>query len=280
MAVFAEFFEHQNFGGRREQFTLSNSWRYWWIKFGSGLANEVTSLRANASSGFNGNVYGFTSRDFLGKYAALNMAEGWTCWWSNVGGLNDDIESALLINRNKLEVVMALKDQIAPDFAAEFDAQAKGQKVHRRGDPRVYAVYFPSFDPGATFVRIEQDLTVELDCWWDYEAQVRFDIRLGLTGNQVNAWVAWTHTWVESGVFSGQISSQLHPKMVAAAGNLNQKLADKLALLNFGIALAGYQLGQVYLLPGRQAAFPPPSSRFGHQGTATEDCCVAISRTR
>jgi hypothetical protein len=237
-------------------------------------------MRANASGGFNANVYGFTNNDFLGGYAALNMAEGWTCWWSNVGGLNDDIESALLINRNKLEVVMALRDQIAPDFADQFDAEAAGQQVHRRGDPRVYAVFFPSFAPNSTFVRIEQDLTVELDCWWDYDARVRFDIQMGLNGNEVVAWVAWVHTWVEGGVFSGQISGKLHPKMVAAAGTLNEKLGDKLALVNLGIALKGYRLGQLYLLPGRQPPFPPPSSNFGHQGDAKEDCCVVLTRTR
>ena len=279
MACFAEFFEHQNFAGYREQFTLTNSWRYWWIKFGGGLSNKITSLRANAYAGFDANVYGFTNGDFLGRYAALNMAEGWTCWWNNVGGLNDDIESALLINRNKLELVMALRDQIAPDFAAQFDAEAAGQKVSRRGDPRVYAVFFPSFDSNATFVRIEQDLTVQLDNWWDYDAQVRFDIAMGLSGNMVNAHVAWVHTWVEGGIFSGSISGNLHPKMVAAAGTLNAKLTDKLALLNLGIALAGYRLGQLYLVPGRKPLFPPPSSNFGHQGNATEDCCVVLTRT-
>ncbi len=122
MAVYAEFFKHANFSGYSESFTLGNSSRYWWIKFGSKLRNEITSMRANAYSGFDGNVYGFTGNDFLGDYASLNMSEGWTCWWSNVGSkLNDDIESALLINRNKSEFAVELKDQIAGVFKSKLD---------------------------------------------------------------------------------------------------------------------------------------------------------------
>ena len=101
MAVFCEFFEHSNFAGDSVSYIADNNWRYHWVKFGSALGNEITSLRANAYSGTGGNVYGFSERDFLGSFASLNMAQGWTCWWSNVGGaMNDDIESALLVNRN------------------------------------------------------------------------------------------------------------------------------------------------------------------------------------
>ena len=42
--------------------------------------------------------------------------------------------------------------------------------------------------------------------------------------------------------------------------------------------ILGYQLDQLYLLPGRQPPFPPPSSNFGQQGDATEDCCVVLTR--
>lgn len=278
MACFAEFFEDVNFSGYSEQFTLTDNWRYWWIKFDSQLAHNVSSFRANAFAGTNAHAYGFSTNDFLGNYAALNMSEGWTCWWSSLGGMNDQIQSALLINRNKLELSMAVRDQIAPDFATEFDIQARGQNVSRRGDPRVYAVFFPSYDPDKIFVRIEQDLTVHVRCWSDYDAQVHFDVSFNLANNVVSAFTAWVYTWVESGIFSGQIDGQLHPKMVAAAGTLNQKLFDKLALLNLGIALEGYKLGSIYLLPGRLPLLPPPSSNFGHMGNATEDCVVVLTR--
>jgi hypothetical protein len=176
MAIFAEFFKHAGFGGHTESYTLSNSWRYYWIKFGSALRNEITSLRANAYAGFHGNVYGFTNRDFLGDYAALNMSEGWTCWWSNVGGaMNDDIESALLINRNRNELALSLRDQIVAPFVDAFDEETAGTQVSRRGNPRVYSVFWPSFSPNRKFVRIEQDLRVALDWWPDYDARVRFE---------------------------------------------------------------------------------------------------------
>ncbi len=41
MAVYSEFFKHSNFGGNSESFLLNNNWRYYWIKFGSALGDEI-----------------------------------------------------------------------------------------------------------------------------------------------------------------------------------------------------------------------------------------------
>ncbi len=279
MAVYSEFFKHSNFGGNSESFLLDNNWRYYWIKFGSALGDEITSLRANAYGGFSGNVYGFTERDFLGRFASLNMAEGWTCWWSNVGGaMNDDIESALLINRSPSELRIELADQISDPFIEGLDAEIQDTQVSRRGDPNIYSVFWPSYDSSRKFVRIEQDLRVAIDWWPDYDAQVKYDIYLYLDGNgAVNGYVAWTHSWVEGGIFSGDILDELHPKLVSGAATLTQQLQDQLALINLLAALAGYSFTSLYLLPGNEPAMPPPSSNFGRIGNAKENATLVLS---
>ena len=269
MAVYAQFYEHSNFGGAMESFTLNDNWRYWWIKFGSTLDNEISSLRANAFDGFNGNVYGLTESNFLGNYASLNMREGWTSWWNFVGGsLNDDIESALLINRNKDELVIGLKDQIAETFTSGFDKAVEGTQVSRTGEPRIYSTFWPGYDPTKTFVSIEQNLNVALDWWPDYDAQVRYDIYLYLDGGgHVQGYVAWVYVWVEGGVFSGDIFNSLQPQLVSGASTLTAQIQKKLA------ALTAFSFRGLYLLPG-----PPPSSSFGDEGDARSDSTLALVR--
>ncbi|MAG97595.1 MAG: hypothetical protein QF797_12960 [Alphaproteobacteria bacterium] len=279
MAVFCEFFEHSNFAGDSVSYIADNDWRYHWVKFGSDLGNEITSLRANAYSGTGGNVYGFSERDFLGSFASLNMAQGWTCWWSNVGGaMNDDIESALLVNRNSNELRIGMAEQITDPFIEGLDEEIEDTQVSRQGNPRIYSVFWPSYDPTRKFVRIEQDLRVELDWWFDYDAQVQYDIYLFLDDNgAVNGNVAATNCWVEGGIFSGGILDDLCPRLEAGAETLTEQLQDQLAVVNFLAALGGYNFTRLYLLPGSDPVMPPPSTNFGRIGNATEDSTLVLA---
>lgn len=274
MAIYAEFFRHANFGGYTESFTLENNWRYRWIKFGSQLGNEISSMRSNAYGGTHGNVYGFTGKDFLGSYASLNMSEGWTCWWSNVGGqLNDDIESAIMVNRNKSELVIELEALISGPFKTQFDEEISGTPVSRRGEPKIYSVFWPSFDSTKKFVRLEQNLRVEKSWWPDYDARVRYDIYLYRTSSGgIGGYVNWTHTWVEGGIFSNDILDELHPQLVNGGSVLTQEFQSQLVLLSL---LSG-SIQALYLLPGREPPMPPPSSNFGHTGNAKENSTLVL----
>jgi hypothetical protein len=208
MSVHTDFYIDINFGGDVDSFSLNNDWRYWWVVFGSKFGNNISSFRSTAYGGTDGNTFAFTGNNFLGTYLSLNMQEGWTSWWSYVGDdLNDKIESAILVNRNKNEFVTGLKDQIAGDFASGMDAQLKGTQVSRRGAPRIYTTFWPGYDPQKTFVSIEQDLHVSLDWWPDYDAQVRYDIYLYLDGNGVvQGYVARSMSG-SKGVYFPEISS-------------------------------------------------------------------------
>lgn len=276
MTVFGEFFEHSNFGGNAYSAELTNNWRYWWVKFGGNLKNKVSSMRARAYGGRSGNAYGFTRNDFLGNMATLNMNEGWTCWWNSMGGINDDIESGLLVNRSANETELNMNDLLGAAFADAFDAATAGTKVSRSGNPKIYSVFWPSWDSGRKFVRIEQNMNVEIDWWPDYDAQVQYDIYFYTANGQVHAYVARTSTWVEGGVFSGSINDELHPQMVSGADDLDAELENGLGLLNLLGAFAGGFTG-VYLLPGNPPNMPPPSSNFGRMGSAYENSTVVLT---
>lgn len=278
MATDCTFYKHQNFGGDNRSYSLSNSWRYRWIKFGSPLKNEITSFRANAYSGRAANVYGFTGNNYLGDFASLNMASGWSCWWSNVGGqMNDDIESALMINRSNDEFIIGMTDTIADAFRDQLQAALAGEDASPRGNPRIYATFWPSYDPNRKFVTIEQDLRINVPWWPDYDARMRYDIYFYLhSPTEVRAYVAWGHTWVEGGVFSGKINDQLHPQVMAGASDVNDALAQQLPLLSL-VALFRGPFRTLYLLPGREPQMPPPSANFGRIGNAKEDCCLVLT---
>lgn len=270
MAVLSQFYKHSNLGTPMEAFTLQSGWRYQWLVFGSTLSDEISSLRATAYGGNGGNVYGFTENHFLGNYASLNMRDGWTSWWSYVGGaLNDDIESAIIVNRNNSgETPIEVGTLVKQDFITKMDQAVAGTAVSRKGDPRIYSLFWPGHDPSKIFISIEQDLNVAVDWWPDYDAQVRYDIYpyLSSTG-RISAYVAWVYVWVEGGIFSGRIYDRLQPKLVAGASALNDAIRAKLGLL------ADIRFRDVYLLPG-----PPPTSNFGDISNAKNGSTLVLVR--
>lgn len=270
MSVLSQFYKHSNFGAPVEAFTLQNAWRYQWIVFGSTLGDEISSMRATAYGGSGGNVYGFTEKNFLGNYAALNMRDGWTSWWSYVGGsLNDDIESAIVVTRNDSgETPIDVGPLIKNDFISQFDAAVAGTQVSRTGDPRIYSLFWPGHDPSKIFISIEQNLNVAVDWWPDYDAQVRYDIYPYLTpSGRIDAYVAWVYVWVEGGVFSGSIYDRLQPRLVAGAAQLTNAVRAKLALF------ADFRFRDLYLLPG-----PMPSSNFGDISNAKNGSTLVLVR--
>lgn len=267
MAVFSEFFKHRDFNGNLETFTLNNNYRYWWIKFGSTLRNEISSLRAHAYGGLKGNLYAMSENNFSGKYVSLNMQAGWTSRWNYIGdSFNDDIESALLINRSPREMEIELKDLIVPDFLEGFDAETRGTPVTRKGDPKVFTTFWPGFAPDRNFVSIEQDLNVEVDWWPDYSAQVRYDIYLYLNSSG-NVWgySYYPYVWVEGGIFSKKIFNELYPKLKNGAHTLTEKIQAKLSLLSFR------RFRGLYLLPAGK-----PSANFGDRGHTKDNSTLVL----
>ena len=269
MTIVSEFYKDAHVGPPGETYTLPNGWRYQWVVFGSVLENEISSLRASAYDGTPGNVYAFADHGWLGNYVSLNMQAGYISWWDYVGdSINDDIETALIVERDPAnETVLSLGPLIAPQFASQFDAQAAGTEVSRVGDPKIYTTYWPGYDPSEIFVSIEQDLHIDVPDWFDYSAQVRYDVKLYRTdAGGIDGYVAWVYTWVEGGIISGTIFDRLEPRMVAGAATLTSALRAQLA------AFGGLNLADLYLLPST-----PPTSAAGDRGNAKDGSSLVLA---
>jgi hypothetical protein len=293
MTVTATLFEHQDFGGTSNTFTTFGNERYRGVRLGS-LANEVTSLRATSTNGKDGNAYGFTGRDFDGRFACLNVPEGWSCWYSNVGSLNDDIESTLLVSRDKEEASLDAVFWIAGAFSTQLDAMLAGRPVRRDGDPIITGLFFPAHDPGRVFLRIKQNLVVSVDVGGeaeifgvqvlpsdliidDYHSSISYDIFLDLASiTRMRAEVHWVSTWVEGGLFTGEVLDQLHAQAMDAVGTLNGALSALGDLTNAISIIRRKFFGQPYVLPGWLPQMPPPNSNFGRLGDSTEGATIML----
>lgn len=293
MTVTASFFEHKDFGGVSSMFTVASGSRYRGVRL-SRLRNEVTSLRATASGGRDGNVYGFTNRDFAGRFACLNVPDGWTSWYSNVGSLNDDIESALLVNRDKEEAYLDAVFWLSNAFAAQVDSMLAGRPVTREGEPVISSNFFPDYDPTRFFLRIRQNLLVKVDVGAeaeifgiqvlpsdviidDYHSHIAYDIAIDLESiTRISAQVAWVTTWVEGGLFTDQVFDQLHTAAMDGVDPLNQALRALGDLSNAISLIRRRRFGQPYLLPGQTPQMPPPNSNFGRIGDSNEGATIVL----
>jgi hypothetical protein len=278
MTVVSEFFEHIDFGGQSSRFVTPTDWRWQWVTFGP-LRNKVSSFRVNVATGRKANVYAFTNNNFTGNFASLNVNTGGTSWWGRVGGLNDDIESALIIRRDEREIVTPLNTLLVPDFRTRFDAMAAGTEVRRNGDPIVFGLYNAPNDANGMLVRIHQNMTVVLKCWSDYWAWAAYDLKFRMVGGRLDGWCYSATTTVEGGVHSKAIFDKLRPRVVEGMAKITAELRAKIATINQAVSGAGIRLSDVYVHPGRQPQFPPPDSNFGRLGNSGEDCCLVLVRS-
>lgn len=292
MTVTTTLFEHQDFGGSANTFSLGSP-RYSGVRL-DGLANQVTSLRASAANGKDGNVYAFTNRDFDGHFACLNAPDGWTCWFSNVGPLNDDIESTLLVNRDKEEAPIDAVFWLQNAFATQLDAMLAGRPVRRDGDPILSAVFFPAYDPGRVFLRIKQNLVVEVDVGGhaeifgvqvlpsdviidDYHSSIAYDIFFDLASiTRMRAEVHWVTTWVESGLFTNDVFDELESQAMDGVGALNQALTALSDLSEVIATIRRRYFAQPYVLPGAMPSMPPPNSNFGTIGDSNDGATIVL----
>jgi hypothetical protein len=262
MTINAEFYKHPNLGAPVENF-FNSGWRYLWVKFGSTLRNEISSLRATAFDN-SGHVFGFMNSDFTGGVRSLNMRAGWISWWNSIGGDNDDIESAFLVNRGSSEWVQSAKALLFDTVKNQFAEAVKGSQARTKGDPQIYATFWPGYDSTKKFLSVHQDLTIELDWWPDYDASVTYDIYLYLdAGGHLRGYVAWVSDWVEGGIFSGDIYDELHPQLMAGASTFNDELNKQLALLE------SFTFRSLYYLPGGVPDMDQFGQAFGQKDDAT-----------
>ena len=269
MSVMATLWEHRDFQGFSKT-SNSGNFRYFWNRWGA--TNDVFSSMRAWSLGHRGNAYAFEHINFDGRFAALNVGGAFTSsWWSYFGdSFNDKVSSSLIVAREPQanEIEVPLRQQVASRFRALFDAQTAGTKLSRRGDPRVYGTFFPGYDISKVFATIDQDLTVQLDNWPDYDANVKYDIEFFLVNGRLRGVCQWSHVWVESGIFSGAVHDRIAPGLHGAKGQLTAAIQAQLDL--FGSRVFRF----VYLLPGPI----PDMNQFGFFANHTDDVILVVVR--
>lgn len=294
MSVTSTLWEHSNFAGASST-SDSGSFRYFWNKYGAAQNDIFSSMRAWAA-GNRGNVYAFEHINFDGAFASLNVGGKYSsAWWSYFGGdFNDKVSSSLIIARaaKSAETEVALRNNVTSQFATLFDSKTQGKPLSRNGDPRMFATFFPSYDPGKVFASVEQALTVqvriplktqveiwnpfgdnwiiEIDLgqvrWSDYAASVRYDISFFVQEGRLHGRVSWVTVWVESGAFSKRVYDELQPAMMSAAGDFTSAIESALALF------AQSKFSDAYLLPGA----PPNMDLAGEKGRYDDDVTLVV----
>lgn len=234
--------------------------------------NDQFSSMKTWSHGTRANAYAFEHINYDGRFSSLNVDPGEISWWSYFGSaFNDRVSSSLIVERAPAarESPVEVGRLVATQFRTLFDEQAAGTGLSRVGNPRTYVTFFPSYDSSRVFGTIDQMLNVDVPNWWDYSAQVRYDIRFRvLADGSVDAYAAWSHVWVEGGLISGQVFDRIAPRLHGAKTAITEAVRGFLKLLGRG------RYADVYLLPG----FVPDMNSFGRFGTYDEEVTLVLVR--
>ncbi|WP_345581508.1 hypothetical protein [Nonomuraea rosea] len=245
--------------------SVSENFRYYWNRWGA--TNDVFSSMRAWGQGHRGTAYAFEHINFDGRFAALNVNNGASSWWSYFGSaFNDVVSSSLIVAREPNDIVVPLRQQVAPTFASIFDAQTAGTQLSRVGDPRVYGTFFPGHDASRVFITIDQNLNVEISNWPDYSANVKYDVEFYLSGGKLHGYARWSRVWVESGLFSSRVHDRIAPRLHGAKGDITSAIESQLAVFSTR------NFSSVYLLPGPQ----PDMNQFGFFARYDDDVCLAV----
>ncbi|MFC8923111.1 hypothetical protein [Cellulosimicrobium sp. NPDC057127] len=270
MTVISVLWQHRDFQGFTRTVS-TGSGRYRWMRYGSQANDELSSERA-WGIGHRGHTFAFEHRDFAGRFAALNVDDGGSSWWSYYGGaFNDVASSSIVVAREQAarEIELGLRDLIAPRFTSLFDAETAGTRLSRRGDPRVYGTFFPTWDLDRVFVTIDQDLRVDVPDWFDYDANVRYFIAFFVAADGVlGARAVRSSVWVEGGVLSSTVMDRIKGRLHGAKPLITRALEAQLSLFE------RLRFADVYLLPGSR----PDLGLAGYSGRNEDDVTLVAVR--
>lgn len=211
--------------------------------------------------------------DFTGAFhQAANQRGASKALDMNFPGFDNAARSALLVaTRRQPEFRLSFRDAFLDKWKNTLDGLLAGSKAKRDGNPTLTWELFPKgvshLNPDHAYLRIHQDLDIELDWWPDYEAPVTYHIFLFVNGagnlrGHVQRWAYW----VEGGAKSDDIAEKLEPKVIQGMGTLNNELSSSLS------AFDGLGLNDVYYLPGRQTGTTPGQV----SGTTWQDVTIVI----
>jgi hypothetical protein len=213
----------------------------------------------------------FNWPDYTGRFVQLTNS-GSSAQHVNLSthNFNDVPRSALLVATNRgSELRLSFRDLFLDKWKDTLDGVLSGG-AKRDGDPTLTWDMFPKgvshLQPGRTYLRIRQNLDIEIDWWPDYEAWIQYHIFLFIntSGNPRGAVHRWEY-WVEGGAKSDDIAEKLEPAVINGMQTLNTELASTLS------AFDGFGLNDLYYLPGRQLS---PSSAVA--GSTFDDVTIVV----
>jgi hypothetical protein len=265
MSVVSTLWVDRDFQGLSKTSDTAPNFRIRWNRWAA--TNDVFSSMRAWGMGDRGHAFAFEHINFDGRFAALNVGPGQSSWWSYFGSaFNDVVSSSLIIVREPNDIVVPLGQQVSSTFASMFDAQTAGTALKRVGNPRVYGSFFPGHDASRIFMTIDQNLTVEISGWPDYDANVRYDVEFFLTGTKIHGRAKWSHVWVEAGIFSQTVYDRIAPRLHGAKGSLTSAVENQLRLF------ASRNFREVFLIPGPR----PNMNQFGYFAKHDDDVCLAV----
>lgn len=254
--VLAAVYEHINRGGRSRFYGVSAEARYQRADGvdldGYGMRNVISSTELFTSSSSDNNLYLFSGDSFDGEFRHLAHARTGGSRLDNLTdlGFNDRAASLVQVATGRRpEFRISFRDAFLDEWNTSIDGQL-GSDANRTGDPGMRWQAFPRgisyLDPDLVYLKIHQDLNINIDWWPDYSAWIEYHIRLYLDGaNHVQGYCARWAYWVEGGLKSSGIADRLQPKVIAGCSTLDDRLAARLGALNFAVH-------DLYILPGNQ----------------------------
>jgi hypothetical protein len=277
VSTLALVFEHINKGGRSRLYGVPRSARY--SKADDvdlddiSLRDLISSTEVFSSSDAVNNLVLFDGGRFDGDFRQMTNAHLGSSLVTNMTAqnFNDRAGSLLMIASGRgAEFRLSFRDQFLNEWKTTIDAQL-GSDASRVGDPTMTWEVFPRnvsyLDPNLTYLKIRQNLNINIDWWPDYSAWIQYHIRLYLDGaHHVRGYCARWEYWIEGGIKTGGIEDRLRPKVQAGASTLTTKLGAKLGALSFTVS-------DLYLLPGRQLS---PRGTGVSSGNSNDDVTIVV----
>lgn len=264
VSVLATIFEHVNRGGDALLLAVGDSQRYHafpaadlqWMDMYRRISS--TSLFGAAGADpilifVDTNPFGHHDfGGFSGRFLQLaNSGSGERVVNLTDHAFNETTSSLLMVaGARGNEFRVSMRDAFVDKWREILDGQLAGTEASRNGDPVMTWEMFPQaishLNPSLMYLKIHQNLDVELDWWPDYEASIAYHVFLHVTGGNLRGWVQRWAYWIEGGAKSDDIAEVLEPKVVAGMDRLNDELNSQLSSFD------GFGIDDLYYLPGRQ----------------------------
>jgi hypothetical protein len=210
--------------------------------------------------------------DYTGSFIQFTNARSGSELNVNVpGSLNDLTDSLLLVATNRgPETRLSFRDLFLSRWRTTIDSKLSGG-AKRSGDPTLTWEMFPEgishLNPERIYLKIHQQLDIEIDWWPDYEASITYHIFLFLnSAGRLRGSVARWAYWIEGGAKADDIEDRLAPAVIAGMDDLNSQLSSTLDVLPFTFT-------GLYYLPGRQLT-PAPTGTL--TGMTTDDVTIVL----